>query len=181
MGQNNIWGFGGIFSYDLGFLEPGTRVFLYLAIGSPATHQDNRHNKPMPDSSFFMSKEQRRNIDTEIENLLEKRVITKSKHEPDEFISGIFTREKPDGSHRMILNLKEFNKKVEYKKFKMETLKCALNLVTPQCWLASVDLVSAYYSVPIERSDRKYLKFLWRGRLYEYTVYMLQQRLGSVP
>lgn len=37
----------------------------------------------------------------------------------------------------------------------METLKSALSLLTPNCWMASVDLVSAYYSVPIAKEDRK--------------------------
>ena len=103
--------------------------------------------------------------------MLRAGVITPSKHEEGEFISGIFTRQKSDGTYRMILNLKEFNKNVDYKKFKMETLKSALNLVTKNCWMASIDLVSAYYCVPIAREHRKYLKFLWQGQLYEYTYY----------
>ena len=103
--------------------------------------------------------------------MLRTRVITPSKHEECEFISGIFTCQKNDGTYRMILNLKEFKKNVECKKIKMESLKSALNLVTKNCWMASIDLVSAYYCVPTAREHRKYLKFLWQGQLYEYTCY----------
>ena len=42
----------------------------------------------------------------EINKLLVKGVIQKAEHE---FISGIFLREKKDGSYRMILNLKQSN------------------------------------------------------------------------
>ena len=44
-------------------------------------------------------------IESEIQNLLKKGVIRNSIHEPGEFISPIFLREKIDGSYRLILNL----------------------------------------------------------------------------
>lgn len=123
------------------------------------------------DCSIFMNEQEKVIINEEIKSLLEKKVIEKSTHEKGEYVSGIFTREKSDGSHRMILNLKEFNQNIEYKKFKMETFKTALNLIRQNCWMASIDLVSAYYCVPIDKQDRKYLKFLWEGQLYEYSCY----------
>ncbi|GFN86369.1 transposon ty3-g Gag-Pol polyprotein [Plakobranchus ocellatus] len=46
----------------------------------------------------------------------------------------------------------------------METFKSALALITRSCWMASVDLVSAYYSVPIADKHQKFLKFIWRGQ-----------------
>ena len=45
---------------------------------------------------------------TEIKRLLEKGVIVPSCHETGEFVTAIFVRPKPDGSHRLILNLKRF-------------------------------------------------------------------------
>ena len=51
-------------------------------------------------------------IDTEIKRLVEKGVIVPSCHETGEFVSTIFVRPKPDGSHRLILNLKRFNEHV---------------------------------------------------------------------
>ena len=53
-----------------------------------------------------------KDINQEIKELINKKVIEESIHEENEHISGIFTREKADGSHRMILNLKRFNKNV---------------------------------------------------------------------
>ena len=51
----------------------------------------------------------------EIETLLNKGVIKPSCHEPGEFISPIFLRPKPDGTYRMILNLRAFNEFVQYR------------------------------------------------------------------
>ena len=36
--------------------------------------------------------------------------------------------------------------------------------------MASVDLSNAYFSIPIAKAHRKYLRFEWRGELYEFKV-----------
>ena len=41
----------------------------------------------------------------------------------------------------------------------METLKAALNLVTPNCYFASIDLKDAYYSVPVSTGSQGWLSF----------------------
>lgn len=45
-------------------------------------------------------------IQSEINKLLQKEVIKPARNEPGQFMSTIFLRPKPDGTHRMILNLK---------------------------------------------------------------------------
>jgi len=74
-------------------------------------------------------------IDLEIEKLLTKKVVTYSKHEPGEFISGLFTRPKKDGSKRMILNLKRLNLHIEYNKFKMESIQNVLQCIEKNCYV----------------------------------------------
>ena len=49
--------------------------------------------------------------------LLQKKVIYPCMREERDFMSSIFTREKRDGSYRMILNLKQLNKHIEYEHF----------------------------------------------------------------
>lgn len=68
----------------------------------------------------------------------------------------------------MILNLKQLNEFVSYYHFKMDTIQTALKLMRPGCFMASVDLKDAYYSVPIALEDRKYLKFEWQGSYFQY-------------
>ena len=107
----------------------------------------------------------------EIQKLLSKGIIVTSSHEPGEFISPIFLRPKPDGSHRLILNLKELNQHVRYRHFKMESIWNAIQLMEPRCYMASVDLKDAYYSVHVCKNHKKYLKFSWNGTLYKFTCF----------
>ena len=89
-----------------------------------------------------LSEVQTESVDLEIVQLLRKGVIQPCQHEAGEFISPIFTRPKKDGSFRMILNLKSFNTNVTHYHFKN-------GQHLDGCYMASVDLKDAYYSVPI--------------------------------
>ena len=37
--------------------------------------------------------------------------------------------------------------------------------------MASIDLKNAYYSVKIDESFQKYLKFIWHQKLYEFVCF----------
>ena len=110
-------------------------------------------------------------IDAEIQKLLSKGVIAPTQHEFGEYISPIFVANKKDGSYRMILNLKSFNQHIEYQHFKMDSVWTAIRLMTPNCYMASIDLKDAYYSVPIAEPHQKYLKFEWKNMLYQFTCF----------
>ena len=86
--------------------------------------------------------------------------------EKGDFMSSIFTRDKRDGSYRMILNLKQLNKSNEYEHFKMESLQSVLNIIRPNWWMTCVDLKDAFYTVPIHPDHQKFLKFKWEERLH---------------
>ena len=108
-------------------------------------------------------------IDNEVEKFLLKGIIRLSSHEDGQVISPIFTRPKKDGSHRVIFNLKKLNESVTYHHFKSDTLETAIRLMRPGCYMTSIDLKDAYYSIPIAQEHQKYLKFIWRGQLYAFT------------
>ena len=106
-------------------------------------------------------------------------MIQKVQQEGKQFISNIFLRPKPDGTHRLILNLKEFNESVVYHHFKMDSIYNITKLVTKNCFMASLDLKDAYYSIPIKESHRKFLCFKWRGKIYQFTC--LPNGLSCAP
>ena len=68
----------------------------------------------------------------------------------------------------MILNLKSLNTFVAYHHFKMYTFLTAIKLIRPGCFMASIDLKDAYYSIPVAKGDRKYLMFEWQGSYYQF-------------
>ena len=61
----------------------------------------------------------------------------------------------------------------------MDTIHTALDLITQDCWMASLDLKDAYYSVGIHPDFQKYFKFAYKSKLYQYTAY--PNGLSSCP
>lgn len=88
----------------------------------------------------------------------------------DQFISNIFLVPKPDRTSRLILNLKKLNEFIITEHFKIKDWKVAkLGLVRRNFFMATLDLKDAYYLIPIEKTDRKFLRFTYKGKLYEFT------------
>lgn len=108
-------------------------------------------------------------VDEEIKKLLEMQVIRVVDHHPEEFISPIFVVPKKNpGEYRMILNLKKLNESIPYCHFKMDTFESVLKLVKPDCYMASIDLRHAYYSVFIAEEDQVKLRFEKSNVIYQY-------------
>ena len=123
-----------------------------------------RLDSPPPGNTpnqYKLNKTDTKLVDQEIQSLLHKGVIVPTVEEENDHFSPIFLRLNKDGSTRLLLNLKAMNEHIEPIHFKMETFSCVLQILTPNCWLASVDLKSAYYSVPIRHDHQKYSKFYW--------------------
>ena len=58
-----------------------------------------------------------------------------------------------------------------YTHFKMETINSILTMITPNCYMAKPDIKDAYYSIPILEKHQKYLKYLFGGKLYQFTCF----------
>ena len=48
----------------------------------------------------------------------------------------------------------------------MRGLKKILALVERNCYMVALDIKDAYYSIQVEENSQKYLKYIWKGRLY---------------
>ena len=99
-------------------------------------------------------------IDTEVEELLLKRAVTRVAACKEEFISNIFLVPKKTGDMRPVINLKPLNQYSQNIHFKMENIQMALNLISPRDFMVSLDLKDAYFNIPIFSLHRKYLCFI---------------------
>lgn len=45
--------------------------------------------------------------------------------------------------------------------------------MTQGCYMESVVLKDAYYSVPFAREYRKFMRFMWKGELFQYTCLVM--------
>jgi len=118
-------------------------------------------------------------IDNEILRLLANSAICKVQECENQFISPIFLVPKSDGGHRLVLNLKNLNNFVYSPHFKMEDYRTVCNVITKNCYMAVVDLKDAYHSVSIADAFRKFLRFIWKDKIYEYRC--LPFGLSSAP
>ena len=74
----------------------------------------------------------------------------------------------PDGTFRMILNLKKINECVEAPHFKMVSVKNVLCMIEPGPWMLSVDLKDAFFTIPIHYDYQKFFKFIHKRISYEF-------------
>ena len=61
----------------------------------------------------------------------------------------------------------------------MDTIEAVMNLMRLNCFMASIDLKNAYFSIPVAEEHRCFLRFVWLDKLYQFTV--LPNGLSSAP
>jgi len=108
-------------------------------------------------------------MDASITALLSLGAIETCQYDRNQFLSGIFLVPKPNGEYRFIFNLKNLNRYIANQKFKMEDFRTALRIIEPNCLMATLDLKDAYFLISIHTNDRKYLRFVWKRQLFQFT------------
>ena len=117
-------------------------------------------------------------ISQEITALLSKGAIQQVQ-DGQGFTSNVFLVPKSGGKWRLILNLRALNAFLKYEHFKMEDIRMVKDILGEGEFMCKLDLKDAYLSVPVHPAHRKYLRFRWQGRVYEYTS--LPFGLASAP
>lgn len=112
---------------------------------------------------------QRKLIEKEVQTLLQKGAIERVSQTQDQFVSRIFVIPKKDGSHRPVFNLRPLNQFIKKCHFKMEGMTTVKELVQKEDWFCTIDLKDAYLSVAVNKDHRKYLRFMWAGKTFQFT------------
>ncbi len=71
---------------------------------------------------------------------------------------------------RPILDLRLLNRSVRRLKFRMLTVKQVVSQIRSEDWFVTIDLKDAYFHISILPSHRKFLRFAFRGKAYQYRV-----------
>ncbi|TLY46172.1 MAG: hypothetical protein E6K54_08535, partial [Gammaproteobacteria bacterium] len=100
--------------------------------------------QPIPPVESNWSSQEITAINNLLNDLLKKGAICEVSPCKRQFISKIFLIPKPDGSFRLILNLKNLNEFIDTEHFKLEDEKVVRRLLTPNCFMATIDLQDAY-------------------------------------
>ncbi|KAJ2951283.1 hypothetical protein O0L34_g5684 [Tuta absoluta] len=114
----------------------------------------------------------------EIQKMIDQSVLEKA---PDKvgFLSPMFLTQKQDGSNRPILNLKNLNRFIKPKKFRLVNMYKVPQFLQPGDWMLKIDLSQAYFHVPIASSHRRFLKIAFGQQILQMTC--LPFGLSSAP
>ena len=106
----------------------------------------------------------------EVESLLQKRAIEEvtSMHPKRGFFSRIFLVQKRTGGWRPVIDLSRLNQFVLCPHFKMETLNSIRLALQKGDWVTSLDLRDAYFHIGIHCRSRRYLRFVFEGKVYQF-------------
>lgn len=96
-----------------------------------------------------------------------------------QYLSSYFLIKKSNGKNRLILNLKSLNKFIDTKHFKLEDLRTTIKLISKDCYMTSIDLKDAYFFVRISEDSKKYLRFKFQSKTYDFNV--LPLGLNTAP
>ena len=84
------------------------------------------------------------------------------------FYSRLFIVWKTSGSWRPVIDLSHLNRFVDVSHFQMETIQSVFLSVRQGDWMASIDLKEAYLQVPVHPASRHFLRFVFRGQVYQF-------------
>ncbi|XP_057365008.1 uncharacterized protein LOC130685703 [Daphnia carinata] len=129
--------------------------------------------------SVVMPKEMEAVCDREVRDLVRKRAIREITDGSEGFVCSLFVIPKKSGGFRPIINLKPLNQFIRYEHFKMENLESARFLLPKGDWMVKLDLKDAYLTVPVCAAHQKFLRFQWKGRLFQFAC--LAFGLASAP
>lgn len=85
--------------------------------------------------------------------LLAKRAVQRCASRKDQFMPGIFTVPKPDGSCRLIINLKSLNKFIQPQRFQIEDGRTVFKLLPKDGFMTTLDIKDEDYLILIYKSQ----------------------------
>ena len=105
--------------------------------------------------------------------MLQKKAITEVPPSLPGFYSNVFLVRKASGGWHPIIDLKSLNVHIWAPHFRMYTTGSVLSTVRKGDYAFKIDLQDAYFHVPIHPSSRKYLRFAFENKVYQFWTLLL--------
>ena len=102
--------------------------------------------------------------------MLQKNAITEVPPNSPGFYSNVFLVRKASGGWRPVIDLKNLNAHIHAPHFRMFTASSVLSSVRKGCYVFKIDLQDAYLHVPIHPGSRKYPRFAFENKVYQFRV-----------
>ena len=98
-----------------------------------------------------LNQKQQKQVDPEVKAMLEKGSISKVCYSKGKFFSSLFLISKKCGGNQPVINLKDLNRFIPYKHFRMEGLHCLKCVLHKGDYMCKTDLNDAYFSIPLHK------------------------------
>ncbi len=86
------------------------------------------------------------------------------------FLQPLLPRSKEGRGLRPILDLRRLNLSLYKGKFKMLTMRTIMSQVQEGDWFVTIDLKDAYFHIQVVHRHRRFLRFAFGGKAYQYKV-----------
>ena len=143
------------------YRSQGVQISFYESTPSPKTPWEIR--SPQDPQEILGMREQ-------ISLMLQKNAITEVPPNSTGFYWNVFLVRKATGGWHPVIDLKSLNAHIHAPHFRMFTTNSVLSSVQRGDYAFKVDLQDAYFHVPIHPSSRKYLRFAFENRVYQFQV-----------
>lgn len=134
---------------------------------------------PVEFPSYKVGSERHLALEVAVEEMLRKGAIEPVLDPQAGFYSRVFLVPKATGGWRPICDLSVLNRFLVVTHFRMETVSSVLESMAEGEWMVSLDLRDAYFQVPVHPRSRKYMRFVWQGRVFQFRA--LCFGLASAP
>ncbi|KAK3517038.1 hypothetical protein QTP70_033132 [Hemibagrus guttatus] len=84
--------------------------------------------------------------------------------------SRYFIVSKKDGGLRPVLDLRALNSALRKFRFKVLTTKLIVSQIRSEDWFVTIDLKDAYFHIGVRPEHQKFLRFAFRGEVYQFLV-----------
>ncbi len=151
---------------------PGVSLWVLRTIRSSYTLQFGRNPPRFYGVQLTVNSASKASVlQQELSSLLQKGAIQEIPQLDIEqgFFSRYFLVPKGDGGLRPILDLRRLNFSLYKGKFKMLTMK-TMSQIQGGDWFVTIDLKDAYFHIQVIQRHRRFLRFAFGGKAYQYKV-----------
>ena len=111
--------------------------------------------------------------------MLQKNTISEISPDTSGFYSNVFLVRKAFGGWRPDIDLKQLNHHIDAPHFRMHTISSVLSTIERGDYAFKIDLQDSYFHVLIHPDSRKYLRFAFENKVYQFRV--LHFSLNTAP
>ena len=125
---------------------------------------------PIKFSGYSRNSPKRLALHSEIMEMMGKGAIEVAPLQTPGFYRRMFVVSKASGGFRPVIDLSQLNLHIQQTPFKMDTVRSVLLAIRRGDWFVSLDLKDAYFQIPVHADSRRFLRFVWEGVVYQFTV-----------